>query len=236
MHFMGSAMSMPHEQGGFREWLVTESVRCAAMGALVSPGEAACAEPLSVCLHALNQAPSLAGRRVLVSGAGPIGSLMVAVAALAGAREVIATDIADAALASAAKMGATRTVNVAADRDALAPEMHERGQLDVVFECSGSPAAIATDIAVLRPRGTLVQVGITSEATLPLSQVVGKELVLRGSQRFHPEFAWAAELIRTRRLDVRPIITATFPLSEALAAFTLASDKSRACKVQLTLS
>jgi L-idonate 5-dehydrogenase len=236
MHFLGSAMRMPHEQGGFREWMVADARRCVPMGEHVSPGEAACTEPLSVCLHALNQAGPVAGKRVIVSGSGPIGVLVVAVARLAGAREIVATDIEDAALATAAKMGATRTVNMRSDPGGLDDEKRDKGQFDVAFECSGSQAAIAINIAVLRPRGTLVQVGIASEATLPLSQLVGKEIVLRGSQRFHPEFAWAAELISTRRIDVRPMITATYPLSDAVAAFELAGDRSRACKVQLALS
>jgi L-idonate 5-dehydrogenase len=236
MHFLGSAMRMPHEQGGFREWLLADARRCVPMRQGVTAGEAACTEPLSVCLHALNQAGPVAGKRVLVSGSGPIGVLAVAVARLAGAREIIATDVQDEALSVARAMGATRTVNVARDAAALEPEKADKGQIDAVFECSGSAAAIASDLAVLRPRGTMVQVGLAGEATVPLSTLVAKEIVWRGTQRFHPEFAWAAELISTRRIDVRPMISATYPIAEAEAAFQLASDRARACKVHLALS
>ncbi len=236
MHFLGSAMRMPHEQGGFREWMVIDARRAVAMSDDISAAEAACTEPLSVCLHALNQAGPVAGKQVIVSGSGPIGVLVVAVARMAGAREIVATDIEDAALAISQRMGATRTVNVRANPGGLDADKRDKGQFDVAFECSGNQAAIATNIAVLRPRGTLVQVGIAGEATLPLSQLVGKEIVLRGSQRFHPEFAWAAELISSGRIDVRPMITASFAISDAVAAFELAGDRSRACKVQLTLA
>lgn len=235
MRFLGSAMRMPHEQGGFRDRLVVAARQCVPMDD-VEPADAACVEPLSVCLHALRQAGSVSGKRVIVSGSGPIGVLAVAVANLAGAREIVATDIEDAALATARRMGATRTVNVARDAVALEPDKRDKGQFDIAFECSGNAAAIATNIAVLRPRGTLVQVGLSGEVVLPLSQLVAKEIAMTGSQRFHPEFAWAAELISTRRIDVRPMITAIFPLTDAVEAFTLASDRGRACKVQLSFA
>jgi L-idonate 5-dehydrogenase len=236
MHFLGSAMRMPHEQGGFRERMIVAAARCVPMGEEVSVGEAACTEPLSVCLHAVSQAGSVTGKRVIVSGSGPIGVLMVAAVRQAGAKEIVATDIEDAALAIATKMGATRTVNVARDAAALESYKADRGQFDIAFDCSGNASAIATNIAVLMPRGILVQVGVAGEATLPLSLIVSKEIVMRGSQRFHAEFVRAAELIATRSLDVRPMITQTFDLADAAAGFALARDRSRACKVQLALS
>ena len=67
----------------------------------------------------------------------------------------------------------------------------------------------------------------------PLNLIVGKEIVLRGTHRFHEEFAWATKLICERRIDVRPIITATFPLGESATAFAIAGDRSQSCKVQL---
>jgi L-idonate 5-dehydrogenase len=236
MHFLGSAMRMPHEQGGFRERMVVAAERCVPLGANVSAAEAACTEPLSVCLHALNQSGGVAGLRVLVGGSGPIGVLMVAALRHAGALEIVATDTEDHALAVAGRMGATRLVNVATASSALDADKRERGQFDVAFDCSGNQRAIATAIEVLKPRGMLVQVGLAGDATLPLSLLVSKEITLRGSQRFHPEFAWAAELISSGRLDVRPVISHTFELSDADEAFAIAGDRTRATKVQLNLS
>ena len=84
------------------------------------------------------------------------------------------------------------------------------------------------------PRGQIVQVGVTGDITLPLNALVGKELRLVGSQRFDREFALAVELIGSRRIDVRPIISHRFPIEEAVQAFEQAGDRSAACKVQLT--
>ena len=90
--------------------------------------------------------------------------------------------------------------------------------------------------AALRPRGTLVQVGVTGDVTIPLNMLVGKEITWRGSQRFHAEFADAVRLIGSRAIDVRPIISHSLPLERAAEAFDLASDRSLACKVQLSFA
>ncbi|MBB5551045.1 L-idonate 5-dehydrogenase [Rhizobium lentis] len=234
MHFMGSAMRLPHEQGMFREWLVVPARQCFEVGAATTAAEAACSEPLAVCLHAASRAGEFAGKRVLVTGAGPIGCLMVAAARYHGAAEIIVTDLADAALKRAEAMGASRTINVSREAAALAEFETGKGYFDLVFECSAAAPAIRSAIAAIRPRGTIVQVGVTGEIPIPLNAIVGKELHIHGTQRFHEEFAAAVELISSREIDVRPIISHSLPLEEATAAFTLAGDRTAACKVQLT--
>jgi L-idonate 5-dehydrogenase len=82
--------------------------------------------------------------------------------------------------------------------------------------------------------GTIVQIGVTGDMPVPLNMVVGKEISLVGSFRFHAEYGLAVRLIRERRIDLRPLITTTRPLEDAVAAFDLASDRARAMKVQLS--
>ena len=233
MWFYGSAMRFPHSQGAFQERIVAKAWQCEPIGNDVSFGEAACAEPLAVCLHAGRRAGDIAGRRVLVTGAGPIGNLCVAVARFAGAAEIIVTDLHDEPLATARALGATTVVNVAADRDGLAAEEAEKGRIDVAFECSGAAPALAAAIRTVRPGGTIVQVGLGGEVALPLNMLVNKEIALTGSFRFHAEYPLAARLIASRRIDVRPLISDTLPLADAVAAFERASDRRRAMKVQL---
>ncbi len=93
MRFIGSAFRLPHEQGGFRERLVVAAEQCVKGGAETSIAELACAEPLSVCLHAARIAGSLQGKKVLVNGVGPIGALCVAVSRYLGAAEIVAVDL-----------------------------------------------------------------------------------------------------------------------------------------------
>ncbi|MCJ8508958.1 L-idonate 5-dehydrogenase [Rhizobium lemnae] len=236
MRFMGSAMRLPHENGMFRDQLVVPARQCHAVGGNVTPGEAACAEPLAVCLHAVSQAGDLAGKTVLVTGAGPIGLLVVAAARHAGAGTIVVTDLTHAALARAPVMGADVAINVARDGEALAPYQENKGKFDVVFDCSAAGPALRSAFAAIKPRGTIVQVGVTGDITIPLNALVGKEIVWRGSQRFHAEFAQAVDLISSRAIDVRPIISHEFPLEQAIDAFEQAGDRTVACKVQLTFS
>ena len=232
MRFYGSAMRMPHVNGAFRQELVCTEAQ--AVPADMPFERAAFAEPLAVCLHAAHQAGDLMGARVLVTGAGPIGALLVMVARAAGAAEIVATDLIDAPLAVVRKLGADAAFNLRTTPDALAPFAADKGQFDVVFEASGSPAAIAGAFAVLRPRGTRVQVGTGSgEATIAMNTVVAKEFNLRGTFRFHAEFGQAVQALASGRLDVTPLLTEIVPMDQAVRAFELAGDRARAMKVQL---
>jgi L-idonate 5-dehydrogenase len=236
MRFYGSAMRMPHVQGGFREELVCTQAQAIKLPAGTPLTEAAFAEPLSVCLHAASQAGPLLGQRVLVTGTGPIGALLIMVARHAGAREIVATDLLDPPLALAGKIGADRTINTRNDPAALDAYAAGKGTFDVVFEASGAPPALAAALTVARPGATIVQVGMGADAApaVPLNTVVAKEITLRGTFRFHEEFAWAVDFIVSRRIDVRPLLTEVVPLAEAVRAFDLATDRSRAMKVLLS--
>jgi L-idonate 5-dehydrogenase len=233
MRFMGSAMRSPPVEGGFRQFVVCEAARAVPVGQ-AELAEAAFAEPLAVCLHAVKQAGSLQGHRVLVAGMGPIGSLTLLAARHAGAAEIVAVDVAAHALETAARIGADRIVNVA-EAGAMAAYEADKGYFDTVFECSGNPRSVATALAVTRPGGTLVQVGMfAGEVTMALNLAIVKEIAIRGTFRFDSEFAEAANLIARRAIDVRPLLTTTIPYQDAAAAFALAGDKSRAMKVQLS--
>ena len=232
MLFLGSAMRFPHVQGGFRERLVCTEAQ--AVPAETGVELAAFAEPLAVCLHAGVQAGPLMGKRVLVTGSGPIGALCVMVARHAGAREVVATDLADEPLAVVRRVGADLGVNMRSEPDGLARFAGEKGYFDVAFECSGAGAAVAAAVRVVRPGGVIVQVGIGgTEVPVPLNAVVAKEIVLRGTFRFDWEFEWAVGFIAAGVIDVGALLTEQVPVREAVRAFELAGDRTRAMKVQL---
>ncbi|MGJ5023242.1 L-idonate 5-dehydrogenase [Bradyrhizobium oligotrophicum] len=234
MRFMGSAMRDPHVQGGFREFVTIDVSQAVPIAPSLSLGEAAMAEPLSVCLHAAHQAGSLLGKRVLVTGCGPIGALSILVARYGGAAEIVVTDIADAPLAVARKLGASHAFNVGAEPSALDPWRSGKGTFDVLFEASGNQAALRAALDVMRPGGVIVQLGLGGEMTLPLNTLVTKELQLRGTFRFDREFELALRLMGEGLLDVKPLISAALPFEQAVAAFELASDRSRSMKVHLT--
>ena len=231
MRFYGSAMPFPHIQGAFREVLVAEAGQCVKAEGLTA-GEAAMAEPLAVALHAVRQAGPVLGKRVLVTGCGPIGGLCILVARRAGAAEIVATDLAEFTLGLARQVGADRAINMKVP-DGLAEYGAENGQFDVLLECSGAVQAVVAGIAALRPRGVIVQLGLGGDMTLPMQTITAKELELRGSFRFHAEFALGVGLMQKGLIDVKPLITHRVPLAEAERAFALANDRSQAMKTQI---
>ncbi|WP_088958616.1 L-idonate 5-dehydrogenase [Variovorax sp. HW608] len=233
MRFYGSAMRDPHVEGAFRNLLVCDAVQCEPVAAHVPLQHAALAEPFSVALHGVQRAGPLLGKRVLVSGCGPIGTLAVAAARIHGAAEVTAVDLTDETLAVARAMGAHATINVAQDPQWTQRFSTDKGSFDVMFECSGNERALRAGLEATRPRGTVVQLGLGGEISVPQNLIVAKELALLGSFRFHAEFALAVRLINEGRIDMRPMITGAYPLTRAREAFELASDRKRAMKVLL---
>jgi L-idonate 5-dehydrogenase len=221
-------------QGAFRKELVIEAHQAHALADGVSDAEGAMAEPLAVALHAVNRAGPLLGKTVLVTGCGPIGAMAIIAARRAGATRIVATDVVDAPLRKVAKIGADETINVATDAAALDRYAGDKGAFDVLFECSGNARALAAGFAVLRPRGVIVQLGLSStEMTLPVNTIVGKEFDLRGTFRFHEEFATAVALINQRLVDLTPLVSATLPYRDAGRAFALAADRTQSMKVLL---
>ena len=233
MLFYGSAMRMPHVQGAFQQSLVALASQCHVVAPGVSLEEAAFAEPFAVTLHAIVRAGSLAGKRMLVTGCGPIGTLAIVAARYHGAQEIVASDVSDYTLGLAQKMGADTGVNVATDADGLSRFKANKGWFDVMIECSGNESALRGGLETLRPRGILIQLGLGGDISLPQNTIVAKEIEMRGSFRFHEEYGLAVDLINRRRVNLMPLLTDILPVEDAVKAFDLASDRSRAMKIQI---
>jgi L-idonate 5-dehydrogenase len=232
MRFYGSAMPFPHIQGAFRQMLVADARQCVPADGL-SNGEAAMAEPLAVTLHATRRVGEMLGKTVLVTGCGPIGLLCILAARRAGADRVVATDLSDFTLGMAKRMGADETINTKTDPQSLEAFAANKGTFDVLYECSGAAPALVGAIAAMRPQGKIIQLGLGGDMTLPMMAITAKELSLMGSFRFHTEFATAVSLMRKGLIDVKPLITHTFPMVDAIKGFELANDRTSAIKVQL---
>ena len=233
MRYYGSAMRTPHVQGAFRQEIVVEPHQAHRLAASVSDAEGAMAEPLSVALHAVRRAGPLLGKRVLVTGCGPIGALLIIAARRAGAAHIVATDVSAFTLGKALKVGADEAINVMENPQGLAEFTADKGSFDVLFEASGNAGALRGAFDALRPRSIIVQVGLGGEMSLPINTLVSKEFDLRGAFRFHEEFAMAVELLNKGLVDVKPLISATLSYRDSARAFTLAADRSQAMKVLL---
>jgi len=234
MRYYGSAMRTPHVQGAFRQQIVVETHQAHRLAHSVSDHEGALAEPLAVALHAVNRAGPLLGKRVLVTGCGPIGALLIIAARRAGATQIVATDVGAFTLRKALAVGADEALNVGESADALARFAADKGHFDVLFEASGNARALLGALDALRPRGVIVQVGLGGEVALPMNTLVAKEFDLRGAFRFHEEYATAVALLNQGLVNVKPLISATVSYRDAGRAFALAADRSQAMKVVLS--
>lgn len=156
---------------------------------------AALAEPLSVALHAVRRAGDVSGRHVLVTGAGPIGCLVVAAAKAAGAARVTVTDLVPQALGYAAVADADALVRADDPGDAGWP-----GEVDVAVEASGAAAGLDTCLRRVGRGGAVMQLGMPPPGQSPLAGnlLVSREIELRGAFRFDAEFDEALELPAAR--------------------------------------
>ena len=234
MKFYGSAMPFPHIQGAFREILIVEDYQCVSADGLSSQ-EAAMAEPLAVCLHAIKQAEKIFGQKVLITGSGPIGTLCVAAARRAGAEEIIVTDVSTNALTFSNSVGADKVINVLEEHDKLKNYQSNKGDFDIAIDCSGSAQGISDAINCLKPKGTMIQLGLGGDVLIPLVSVTTKELNLRGSFRFHSEFELAVNMMKKKLINVNPLITHKLDFKSAKEAFELAmNNDKKSMKVQLS--
>ncbi|TIR04111.1 MAG: L-idonate 5-dehydrogenase, partial [Mesorhizobium sp.] len=209
--------------------------QCVKVPHAIAYQAAALAEPLAVSLHAVARAGDIAGRNVILFGAGPIGLLTMLAAGLKGCGELTVVDIAEAPLAFASKLGANRTIDLSSGDEEL-KALASHGAIDVAFEISGTAAGLAAAIASVRRGGTVVQVGNLPGGQIPVAAnaVMAKEINLNGTFRFDAEFDQAVDLIVGGDIDVLKLVTAERPLSSARDAFRLAADRSQSVKVVLT--
>jgi L-idonate 5-dehydrogenase len=227
--YLGSAARFPHVQGGFAERIAVPAGQLRALPDGLGLRRAALAEPLSVALHAVRRAGDLSGRHVLVTGAGPIGCLVVAAAKAAGAARVTVTDPVPQALGHAAAAGADTLVRADDPGDAGWPD-----EVDAAVEASGVAAGLDTCLRRVRRGGVVVQLGMLPPGQSPFAGnlLVSREIELRGAFRFDAEFDDALELLAARG-EFDGLVSAVVPVRDAAAGFALAADRSRSCKVLL---
>jgi L-idonate 5-dehydrogenase len=230
--YLGSAARTPHVQGGFAAQVVVPVEQLRAVPAGLPLRRAALAEPLSVALHAVRRAGDVSGKHVLVTGAGPIGCLVVAAAKAAGAAWVTVTDLLPRALEYAVAAGADEAVR--ADDPSASGWPSEPSEADTAIEASGVAAGLDTCLRLVRRGGVVVQLGMLPPGQSPFAGnlVVSREIELRGAFRFDGEFDDALALLaREPRFDL--LISAVVPLGAAESAFALAADRAESCKVLL---
>ena len=223
--YLGSASTWPHTQGALSEQLIVGKDMIRVLPEGLSLERAALAEPLAVALHACTMAGDLTGRKVVVSGAGPIGLLVAFAARARGAASVAVSDVLTGPLERAGKLGFTELYR-AGESPLPAAEF------EVAFECSSAAPSVAACLASLRPRGILTQVGIlpARPISLDLSSLVSKEISWVGCFRFDNEIDEAVTLL-AEHPEADAVITHVVPADDAVRAFDVAKDSQNSGKV-----
>lgn len=232
---LGSASTTPPTDGALAEFVTVRADQCHLLPDDMDDGIGAMMEPLSVALHAVKRAGTVSGKRVLVTGGGTIGLLVAMTARAFGAVPVAVSDIVAARRNKAIELGA----DVALDPTAqdLRHQVQEFAGLgfDIVFEASGAPSALRGAFDLVRPGGTIVQIGTvgTADIPIPVNQLMVREINFRGSMRYGDTFDEAISLVAAGRIHFSSLINNVFALEDSVKALHLAADKSAALKVQI---
>jgi L-iditol 2-dehydrogenase len=219
-----------HTDGALREFLAWPTELLHPLPTAVSDIDGALLEPLGVALHAVGLGHLRPGTTVGVFGCGPIGLLLVRLARLAGAGLVLAADPLahrrDAAVAYGADLVWDPTEGVD-DLQSVVADVAGLG-LDVAFEVAGVDEAIDAALIAARPGARVVLVGIPSgdRSSFAASVARRKGLTLLLSRRMNAIYPRAIRLVERGSVDLGPLVTARFPLTEAGAAFADATART----------
>jgi L-iditol 2-dehydrogenase len=220
-------LGCPGQQHGcMAELLVMPSECCFRVPEQLSVGAAVMVEPFAIALHAQRLLGDTTDKAIGILGAGPIGLCVLGAVQLAGAGATHVTDVLDYRLELARRQGATSAHHVHDSdvvRDLL--QQHPAG-LDAVFDCSGEQAALDQAIALLKPGGTLLVVGIPEldRVSFDINLMRRKELSIRNVRRQNDCTADAIEILQSGKLDLNPVVTHHFELAQSQAAFELVSS------------
>lgn len=211
-------------QGAFAEYLVIPAFNAFKIPDNISDDLAAIFDPFGNAVHTALSF-NLTGEDVLITGAGPIGIMAAAVAKHVGARHVVITDVNDYRLELAAKMGATRAVNVSKQK--IEDTMHELGMsegFDIGMEMSGVPTAFTSMLENMNHGGKIAMLGIPpKDMAVDWTKVIFKGLEIKGIYGREMFETWykMASLIQSG-LDLTPMLTHQFPVDDFQTGFDMA--------------
>ena len=222
------------QEGGYAEFALANANQCVKLPQTLSLADGAIVEPLAVAKHGVTLSGIKPGDKVLVLGAGPIGLAVAFWARRAGASRVVMQDVAEFQRERALVMGATdfvvdREDPVGASARALG------GPADIVFECVGIPGLIAQAVNQVRPRGTILLLGLCSQPdTFNSFAMLSKEIRLVTSAFFtRGEYEASLDVLERGAAEPRALITQTISLTDTPDIFESLKRRTNQCKVMI---
>jgi threonine 3-dehydrogenase len=226
-----------NRQGAFAEYLCIPASNAVHVDPTIPLDVLSCFDPLGNATHTALQY-DLVGEDVLITGAGPIGCMAVAIAKHAGARKIVVTDVNPDRLALATKMGATRTVDVSQEKlPDVQRDIGMKEGFDIGLEMSGNPRALNDMIDNMTHGGRIALLGIMpGAAAVDWNKVVFNMLTIRGiyGREMYETWYKMTAMIQSG-LDISPVITHRFPFTEFQQGFDLMRS-GKSGKIVLTWS
>ncbi len=234
---LGSGSTNPPTDGAMAEYVCVRADQCHLLPDSMDDGFGAMIEPLAVALHAVKRSGTVSDKRVLVTGGGTIGLLTAITAKSFGAMTVAVSDIVQERRKSALACGVDIVLDpTEKNLKEKVKEMSGDG-FDIIYEASGASSALRQAFDLVKPGGTIVQIGTsgTEDISLPANQVMVKEIQFIGSFRYGNVFEEAIQLVDSGRINLHPFITGVLPMIDFTKAMDLAADKVHALKVQMLI-
>jgi L-iditol 2-dehydrogenase len=221
-------LDLPPVHGGLREYVAWPANRVFPVPPEMDLSVAPLIEPLAVAVHAVELAANVTNATVLVVGCGAIGLCTFQVAKARGAARVIAVDLIPERLQVASELGADLAIN-ASEGTALSEILAatDGAGVDLAFEAAGPQVSLELGLQAVHPTGEVVVIGIPTEDEYHLSSadLRRREMTLKFVRRQNENFPEAIRLVEHGRVQLAPMLTHRFPLSQAKEAFDLAERK-----------
>ncbi len=214
-------------EGCLSEYLVMPEASCFPIPDSMTFDEAALSEPLAIGIYAVKQSVSMKGAKIGILGSGPIGLSVLMPALAQGAAKIYVTDKIDARLAVARRAGATCTGNPLKEDIVQAITADEPLLLDAVFECAGEQDTVDQALALLKPGGKLILIGIPptqAKYGFSVDLMRRKEICIQNVRRQNHCCQAALDMIRERIFDVNIMRTHRFNFNDTAAAFELVAN------------
>ena len=201
--------------------------------------EGAMIEPLAVAVHAVRRYGDVAGQKVVVLGAGPIGNLVAQVAKGMGAETVMVTDVSDYRLALAKTCGADVVVNTR-EKDFGEAMVEHLGpdKADVIYDCAGNNITMNQAIRCARKGSTIILVAVfAGMATVDLAVLNDHELDLNTTMMYrHEDYITAIEMVNAGKIQLQPLMSKIFPFAQYKQAYEhIDSNRETTMKVLINV-
>jgi L-iditol 2-dehydrogenase len=214
--------------GALREWMAWDQRRFFSIPDSLSDADGAMLEPLGVAIHSVDLGKLTAGMTVGVFGCGPIGLLIVQMARLSGAANIIVTDRLVHRLEAAKALGASHVILAQDGRELEEIRAATRGRgVDVAFDAAGTQSAVDAAFAAVSTGGKVVLAGIPDDdkTSFSASTARRKGLTIKLVRRMKHTYPRAIELVSKGLVDVRSLVTHRFPLEQSAEAFRVAQRR-----------